>query len=70
MDYQKIDRTKIRVIKKNSKEENDDVDFWLSQTPAQRISALEEIRAEYNLWKYGPDRGFQRVYKIIKRERG
>jgi len=65
----KIDRTRVRIIKKNSVEENDDISFWMSQSPAQRISALEEIRAEYNSWKYGPYRGFQRVYKIIKRER-
>jgi len=60
----------MRVIKKNSDEESDDVFYWLSLTPIQRISALEEIRTEYNLWKYGPVRGFQRVYKIIKRTRG
>ena len=69
LDAHKINRSKIRIIKKNSEEGNDDILYWLSQTPLQRIIALEEIRAEYNLWKYGTDRGFQRVYKIIKRKR-
>ncbi len=32
-----------------------------------RLKALEEIRQEYNTWKYGPEQGFQRVYQIIKR---
>ena len=69
MDSEKIDRSQIRIIKKNSAEENDDVLYWLSRSPAERISALEEIRKQYNLWKYGPDRGFQRVYTIVKRKR-
>jgi len=68
VDNNKIDRSRIRIIKKNSEEENDDVLFWLSKTPLERISALEEIRAEYNTWKYGTIRGLQRVYKIVKRE--
>ena len=56
----------IRVFKKG--EEPDDTLYWLSRPPIERIRALEEIREQYNNWKYGTGRGFQRVYTIIKRK--
>jgi hypothetical protein len=58
----------IRIFKKG--EEPDDTLYWLSLPPIERIRALEEIRKQYNNWKYGTGREFQRVYKIIKRKRG
>ena len=57
----------IRIFKKG--EEPDDVLYWLSRPPIERIVALEEIRKQYNDWKYGTGREFQRVYKIVKRKR-
>ena len=57
----------LRVFKKG--EEPDDVLFWLSRPPIERIRALEEIRKQYNDWKYGTGRELQRVYKIVKRKR-
>lgn len=56
-----------RVYKKG--EEPDDALYWLSRPAAERIRALEEIRKQYNDWKYGPEREFQRVYKVVKRKR-
>lgn len=48
-------------------EEPADLEFWLTQTPQQRLSALEEIR---DLWirltHHGTKPGFQRVYKVTK----
>ena len=57
----------IRIFKKG--EEPDDVLYWLSRPPIERIRALEEIRKQYNDWKYGTRREFQRVYTIVKRKR-
>ena len=57
----------IRIFKKG--EEPDDVLYWLSRPPIERIRALEEIRKQYNDWKYGTRRKFQRVYTIVKRKR-
>ena len=57
----------LRVFKKG--EEPDDVLYWLSRPPLERIRALEEIRKQYNDWKYGTRRELQRVYKIVKRKR-
>jgi hypothetical protein len=57
----------IRIYKKG--EEPDESEYWLSRPPIERIRALEEIRKQYNDWKYGTGREFQRVYKIVKRKR-
>ncbi len=57
----------IRIFKKG--EEPDDVLYWMSRPPIERIRALEEIRKQYNDWKYGTGREFQKVYKIVKRKR-
>lgn len=29
-----------------------DREYWLTRSPGERIAALEEIRREYNNWKY------------------
>jgi len=58
-------RPAIRIYKKG--EEPDDVLYWLSRPPIERIQALEEIRKQYNGWKYGPGQTFQRIYKLVKR---
>jgi hypothetical protein len=50
-------------------EEPDDVLYWRSRPPIERIRALEEIRKQYNDWKYGSRRKFQSVYRIVKRKR-
>ena len=60
-------RPAIRIYKKG--EEPDDLLFWLSRPAIERILALEEIRKQYNDWKYGTRRELQRVYKIVKRKR-
>jgi hypothetical protein len=68
MIHSRIDRSQVKIVKKG--EEEDDIFFWLERMPIERILALETIRQEYNQWKYGNKRGFQRVYKIAKRKRG
>lgn len=60
-------RPAIRIYKKG--EESDEVLYWLSRPGIERIRALEEIRQQYNSWKYGVKRAFQRVYTITKRKR-
>jgi len=56
------------VIRKGKiKEQGNDFLFWQSQSYESRLSTIEEIRNEFNTWKYGSEQGFQRVYRIIKR---
>ncbi|MCX7735996.1 MAG: hypothetical protein N2319_04725 [Candidatus Kapabacteria bacterium] len=61
-----MDKTIVKKIKLKDKES--DLNYWLSQPPEKRLEALEEIRQEYNKWKYGSEQGFQRVYKVLKRK--
>lgn len=60
-----IEKT-VRKINKNSSQS--DYWYWKDQSYEKRLQALEEIREEYNKWKYADKPGFQRVYKIIKRK--
>ena len=49
-------------------EEPNDLAFWLTQTPQQRLSALEAMRdLTIKLTHNGIKPGFQRVYKVVKR---
>lgn len=55
------------VNKISMREPNRDVAYWRTQPPQVRIDALEEIRREYHLWKYGDaEPRLQRVYTIVK----
>jgi hypothetical protein len=58
-----------QIIKKiHTKEQQTDFNFWQSQSFQARIEALEQIRTEYNLWKYHAEQRFQRVCRVIKPE--
>ena len=49
-------------------EEPNDLIYWLTKTPQERLSALEEIRdLTIRLTHNGIKPGFQRVCTIIKR---
>lgn len=64
MSEQKIARiiTKTMLGAKNT-----DVSYWLSRSVTERFAALEEIRREYNNWKYSDaEQRFQRVYRVVK----
>lgn len=44
-----------------------DVSYWRTKSYAERLAALEEIRREYNNWRYSDaELRFQRVYRIVK----
>jgi hypothetical protein len=58
----------IKVVSRVSLDEpKTDFAFWLPQPYQARLAALEQIRREYHLWKYGAEPGLERVYKIVKR---
>jgi hypothetical protein len=57
-----------KVIKKYKfNEQPNDFLFWRSKSYEERLEALEQIRKEYNSWRYNAEQGFQRVYRIVKR---
>ena len=57
----------VAVTKHPSGKEPTDFAYWQSRPPIERLEALEAIRREYILWKYGTWPRFQRVYRIIER---
>ena len=65
-DFNKVNKSFVK--KGKIKEQGNDFLFWSSQPYEIRLKAIEQIRKEYNTWKYGAKQRFQRVYKIIKRQ--
>ncbi len=61
-----IDKTFIR--KGKLKEQGNDFEFWQTKSYETRLAVVEQIREEYNDWKYGSKQGFQRVYRVVKRK--
>jgi hypothetical protein len=63
---------KITFIKVISKYKVDnqpkDIDYWQTKTFEERLDALEQIRQEYNSWRYYAQQGLQRVYRVVKRQ--
>jgi hypothetical protein len=51
-------------------EQPSDLSFWKTKSYEERIEALEQIRREYNVWRYHVEPGLQRVYRIIKQKQG
>jgi hypothetical protein len=55
------------VTKSTSESQTSDFAYWQSKSFAERLAALEEIRREYNSWKYtDAEQRFQRVYRVVK----
>jgi hypothetical protein len=71
-----MNRNIAMVVRKTSlTEQGNDFAFWQTQTPEARMKALEEIRCEYQAWEQSLNKnnaniqsGFQRVFRIIKRD--
>ena len=63
----KTDSIEKAVTKTKIGEEQSDFAYWQTKTYAERLAALEEIRREYNNWKYtDAEQRFQRVYRVVK----
>ena len=56
------------VNKINIKDQKSDYWYWVNQPHQKRLETLEQIREEYNKWKYADKQGFQRIYRIIKQK--
>jgi hypothetical protein len=57
-----------KVVRKyNLGEEPNDIEYWLSKSPIERLKALEKLREDYvRIFLNGNRPGFQRVYTVIK----
>jgi len=47
----------------NLKEKGDDLNYWLSKSPKERIEAVEILRKQFN----GDTKRFQKIIRIIQR---
>ena len=55
------------VTKTNLSQQKSDFAYWQTKSYAERLAALEEIRREYNNWKYtDAEQRFQRIYRVVK----
>jgi hypothetical protein len=64
---ERLDRSKI-VLTTHDQADRDDVAFWMSRTPDERIEGIEYLRR----WLYGDiaiDAGFQRVLELVELQR-
>jgi hypothetical protein len=58
-----------KVVKKfKINEQPNDFSYWQSKSYEERLNALEQIREEYNQWRYHAEQRFQRVCCIVKRK--
>jgi len=57
----------VRIVKIGHDDSN--LIYWLSRSFTQRLEELEKLRNEVNQRMYGNQQGFQRVYRVVKRER-
>ena len=57
---ERIDRSYIKVTSFDEAEA-DDIDYWMSNTPAERIEALEYLRR----WVYGDDQIDARLQRVF-----
>ncbi len=64
MEAENIDRTALKIVDLHSKE--NDFKFWQTQPIEKRLEALEQLRTQLTIWKYGSEQGFQRVYRITE----
>jgi hypothetical protein len=55
-----------KIVKKKKLQDllEDDLDYWLSKSPEERIQALELLRKQYN----GNSAGLQRVARVVQYE--
>ena len=54
---------------KSLNDSSNDLAFWKTQSYEDRLKALESLRRQYTIWKYGTEQRFQRVYKITELSR-
>ncbi|MGI8669316.1 MAG: toxin secretion, membrane fusion protein [Aridibacter sp.] len=63
----KINTIEKNITKTNLEDQKSDFAYWQTKSYTERLKALEEIRQEYNNWKYtDAEQRFQRVYRIVK----
>ncbi len=60
-----MDKNLIKIVDLKTME--NDFKYWQTQSVEKRLEALEQLRMQFIIWKYGTEQRFQRVYRIIER---
>ena len=55
-------------VERDLSDPKDDASYWRSRPAEERITALEEIRAEYHHWLGDAESRLQRVFTVAQRE--
>jgi hypothetical protein len=66
MDIPRLERTKVTLFRVT--DDDEDVDYWLAQSPATRLHALETNRRI--AYGYDDTLGFQNVFEITRNQKG
>jgi hypothetical protein len=56
------------ITKAKLKDRKNDLVYWMTQTPAERVAALESLRSDYMKGIPDAERGFQYVCTIVRRK--
>jgi hypothetical protein len=60
-EFPKLDKTVISIVSLDEAD-NDEVEYWLSKTPYERLNALETLRQIF----YGYDPATTRLQRILE----
>ena len=61
----KMDKTVVSVTNLDHDSGHDDVQYWLSKTPTERLIALEILRQQYFSYDPHSDR-LQRFFEVVE----
>lgn len=64
--YSKMEKV---VTKTKLKDQKNDLDYWMTRTPAERLVALESLRNDYIKGLPDAERGFQYICTIVRRKK-
>jgi hypothetical protein len=56
-----------QVVKRALMDRTTDFVYWQSRPFEERLAALEEIRREFHVWRFGAEPRFQRVLEVVGR---
>ena len=65
IDELRIDRTSVEVVDLNNQNEVEDIKFWLSRSPLERLEGMEAMRQ--SMYSYDPvSERLPRFFEIIR----
>lgn len=63
-------RRVIKIFNSFKEQEEADIKYWQKVSPGKRVEALEKMRINYLIMRYGRIPRLRRVYKFVKQTQG